>query len=313
MSVLTVGETMALVRAAELGGLEHVTDLKLGIGGAESNVAVGLARLGQQVTWLGRVGDDGLGRRIRRELRAEGIDVRAITDQQAPTGLMLKESRTATRTRVSYYRRDSAGSRLDIDDLDGIDVAAFRLVHVTGITPSLSESARRAIDALIDRANRAGVPVSFDVNHRSALWPTGDPGELYRSIAARSRIVFAGDDEARLLTDLGEDAAALASAIATLGPTEVVIKLGAAGAAAFVKGVAHSSPAVPIAPVDTVGAGDAFVAGYLAEWLVGTPPPGRLATACRTGAFACLNPGDWEGYARRDELPLLTAGDPVAR
>ncbi|NQX13091.1 sugar kinase [Microbacteriaceae bacterium VKM Ac-2855] len=313
MSVLTVGETMALVRAAELGGLEHVTDLKLGIGGAESNVAIGLARLGHRITWLGRVGDDGLGRRIRRELLAEGIDARAVTDPRAPTGLMVKESRTATSTRVSYYRRGSAGSRLRVDDIDLVDVASYRLVHITGITPSLSPTARQAVDLLLERANAADVPVSFDVNHRSALWAGGDPGELYRSIAARSSIVFAGDDEARLLVDSEAEIAALTAAIAALGPAEVVIKLGAAGAAASVDGVDYSARAVPIEPVDTVGAGDAFVAGYLAEWLDGSAPEARLATAVRTGAFACLNPGDWEGYARREELTLLTATDPVSR
>jgi len=78
--VVTIGETMAMFRATSLGGIDLVSDFRLGIGGAESNVAIGLARLGAPVTWLGRVGEDSLGRRITRELMAEGGDARAIVD-----------------------------------------------------------------------------------------------------------------------------------------------------------------------------------------------------------------------------------------
>jgi len=109
--VVTIGETMAMFRATSLGGIDLVSDFRLGIGGAESNVAIGLARLVAPVTWLGRVGEDSLGRRITRELMAEGVDARAIVDGAAATGLMIKERRTSDATRVLYYRAGSAGSR----------------------------------------------------------------------------------------------------------------------------------------------------------------------------------------------------------
>lgn len=135
--VVTLGEALGVLRTASLGSLAQLDTLAVGTGGAEGNVAVGLARLGTPVTWLGRVGDDGLGRRVARELRAEGVDVVAIVDGGAPTGLLLKETPVPGRTLVTYHRAGSAGSRLEPADLDGLDLAAGDILHLTGITPAL--------------------------------------------------------------------------------------------------------------------------------------------------------------------------------
>ena len=203
--VLTIGEGIGTLRTQGIGTLALERELTVGTGGAEGNVAIGLARLGVPVTWLGRVGDDGLGARVVRELRAEGVSVIAPVDPDGPTGLMLKETPSAGRSVVTYYRTGSAGSRLSPDDLDGVDFDAFALLHVTGITPALSASARACIDLAIERAREAGVAVSFDVNHRSRLWSAEAAVETYREIARRSDILFAGADEAALLTGLPED------------------------------------------------------------------------------------------------------------
>ena len=309
--VVTIGETMGLFHATSFGSLTHVPDFQLGIGGAESNVAIGLARLGVTATWVGRVGRDGIGERVLRELRAEGVRAAAVIDPDARTGLMVKERRTPANTSVIYYRSGSAGSRLSPEDLPAGLIESAAVLHVSGITPALSESAANTINVAIDRAVAAGVPVSFDVNHRATLW-NDHPADVYRAIAARATIVFAGDDEAALFVD-GTAPADLATAIAALGPSQVVIKLGQNGCIALINSAIWCVAAIPITPLDTVGAGDAFVAGYLAELVAGSPPQTRLATAVRTGAFACLGPGDWESYARSDELRLLDGGDPVTR
>jgi 2-dehydro-3-deoxygluconokinase len=311
--LVTLGETMALFRGASIGSLAHEHAFELGIGGAESNVAIGVARLGGRASWIGRVGADGFGDRVLRELRAEDLDLRATVDDGARTGLMVKERRTAGLTRVLYYRAGSAGSRLAASDLDEFLIRSAGVLHVTGITPALSDSAAGAVRTAVDLAVDAGVTVSFDVNHRASLWSADAAVPVYRELAARSTVVFAGEDEAAMLVGDGTPAE-LAERIAELGPSQTIIKLGADGCLALVDGVVHEVPAVPIQPVDTVGAGDAFVAGYLAELLAGAPVEQRLATAVRTGAFACLGPGDWESYARRDELALLDAAeDPVSR
>lgn len=310
--VVTLGETMALMKADTPGPLAHAPSLSLGIGGAESNVAIALRRLGTTVTWAGRVGADSLGDLVLRELRAEGLRLAATQDATAPTGLMIKERRTQDAQKVWYYRSGSAGSRLAPGDIPAEQIAAARLLHITGITPGLSSSAADAIDCAINCAREAGTLVSFDLNYRSALWEHQDAGTSFRRIAARADIVFAGDDEAAITVGAGTPAE-LARRISDLGPSQVIIKRGADGCLALVDGTEYEQPAISITPVDTVGAGDAFVAGYLAELLAGLGVPGRLLTAVRTGAFACLVPGDWEGMPRRSELDLLEASEPVSR
>jgi 2-dehydro-3-deoxygluconokinase len=310
--VVTLGETMGLFTASSIGSLTHAEQFRLGIGGAESNVAIGLARLGTASTWIGRVGADEVGDLILRELRAEGVSLRATTDAAAQTAVMVKNRRTAHTTRVLYYRAASAGSRLSPEDIDAGLIAEADVLHITGITPALSESAAAAVSHAIDLAESAGVPVSFDVNHRTALWSVARASEVYRSLAARATIVFAGLDEAAMLSE-GSSAADFAVGIAALGASEVMIKLGRDGCFALIDGHTFTVPAIPVDAIDTVGAGDAFVAGYLAERCAGAVPMARLQTGVEAGAFACLGLGDWESLPTRGDLALLARDEPVER
>lgn len=311
--VLAIGESIALLRATSSGSFAQVSEIKLSFGGAESNVCIALRRLETPAIWLGRVGDDSFGRRIVRELRAEDVDTRAIVDGSAPTGVMFREQRVPNSSEVTYYRSQSAGSQLSVEDLDLVDVATCGLVHVTGITPALSESAADAVARIVGLASASSVPVSFDVNHRSRLWKDRDFVSTYTDIVSKSAIVFAGSHEARLLVPQAQKDTDLARGLAALGPKQVIIKRGAEGAYALVEKAEYYSPAIAINPVDTIGAGDAFVAGYLAEFMRNKPVEQRLLTAVKAGAFACLNSGDWEGSPRRGELDLLEASDPVIR
>jgi 2-dehydro-3-deoxygluconokinase len=311
--VVTLGESMGLLHNPVIGPLSHAVEMRLSTGGAESNVAIALQRLGVHASWIGRVGADSLGERVLRELRAEGVDVHAVIDADAPTGLMIKERRTADASRVWYYRTGSAGSRLQAVDLPVATIEGASLLHVTGITLALSPTAAATVIDAVGIARSRGIPVSFDVNHRSTLWGERDPGPIYRELAELATVVFAGEDEAALLVPGVSGPEALAAAITALGPEQVVIKRGGAGCVALIDGVTYIQAAVPIVPIDTVGAGDAFVAGYLAELLEGREPEVRLGTAVAVGAFACLTAGDWEGLPRRNELALLTASEPVTR
>lgn len=310
--VVTLGETMALIKADTPGPLAHVSSMSLGIGGAESNFAVALCRLGTSVTWVGRVGADSLGDLVLRELTAEGITTVASRDPNAPTGLMIKERPTLEAQRVWYYRKDSAGSRLGTDDVPVDRIAGAAVLHVTGITLGLSATARAAVHHAVDSARRSGVLVSFDLNYRSALWSAAEASAEFRALITKADIVFAGDAEAAMVVGVAEPLD-LAHRITDLGPSQSIIKLGADGCVAVLDGRGYHQPAVPIHAVDSVGAGDAFVAGYIAELIAGAEVPERLLTAVRTGAFACLVPGDWEGMPRRTELALLDATEPVSR
>ncbi|MHC6220853.1 sugar kinase [Arthrobacter sp. MMS24-S77] len=311
--VLTLGETMALMASDKAGPLAHASTMSLGIGGSESNVAIGLQRLGVQAVWCGRVGADSLGQLVQREIRAEGVDVRATVDDEAPTGLMIKERRTPTAQKVAYYRSDSAGSRIAPDDVDERLIAGAALLHVSGITPALSPQAASTLRYAIAAAGASGVPVSFDLNYRSKLWDADTAGRAYREVIPQVDIVFAGLEEAQLAVGPAGDAEEAARLIAAMGPSQVVIKLGANGALAYIDGQLFRQEAMAIDALDTVGAGDAFVAGYLAEFVEGREPRQRLQTAVSTGAFVCLVPGDWEGLPRREELQLLGNHEPVSR
>lgn len=313
-AIVTFGETLALVRAQDIGSFEHINNLALGVGGAESNVAIAASRLGVPTRWIGRVGDDPLGRRITRELRAEQVDVIAVEDASAPTALMLKERRTSDTSQVLYYRGGSAGSRLSPEDIATEHLTGATFLHVTGITAALSTTAAATLDHALDLAQDLGVAVTFDVNHRHRLWSSpSDAVAAYRRIVSRSAIVFAGEDEARLLTGSDGDAEQLAHLMAAMGPSQAVVKRGASGAIAVVDGVVHHRDAIALHAIDTVGAGDGFVAGYLVGMLDGRDIKGRLDLAVTVGAFACLNRGDWEGYPRRVELGMLASTDPVTR
>ena len=311
--VVTLGETMGLMKAETPGPLAQVSSLSLGMGGSESNFAIALRRLGTSVTWVGRVGDDSLGELVLRELAAEGVIVDPLRDAAAPTGLMIKERRTLDQLKVWYYRSGSAGSRLSREDVPAERIANAKILHLTGITPALSPSAAEAAQYALDVARESGVMVSFDLNYRAALWSAKEAGGVFRSFIAQADVVFAGDDEAAIAVGPSEDSLELARRVAALGPSQAIIKRGAAGCAAVIDGTEYRQDAVRVNAIDTVGAGDAFVAGYISDHLAGASVEERLLTAVRTGAFACLVPGDWEGMPRRHELALLDATEPVAR
>ncbi|CAD6010674.1 sugar kinase [Agreia sp. COWG] len=310
---VTLGETMALFRSSEVGSVRQTRHFELSIGGAESNVAIALSRLGIEAHWIGRVGHDELGARIVRDLTAEGVRLHVTVDDEAESGLMIKERVTSEHTRVTYRRRGSAGSRLRPSDIESECITEAALLHVSGISLAISESARESVAHACALARAASVPVSFDVNHRSSLWNEADARGHYSRCAEGADIIFAGIDEAAVLLGREVSADDAVRALADLGPSEVILKLGERGCLALVDGVIHRLDAVPIVALDSVGAGDAFVAGYLAERLEGGCAERRLTTAVRAGALACLAPGDWEGSPTRETLRLLDSVDPVIR
>jgi 2-dehydro-3-deoxygluconokinase len=306
--LVTVGEALVALTPPAVGPLRLATSLGVSIAGAEANVAIAVRRLGGEASWIGRVGADELGELIMTRLRGEGVDVSmAIRDPGAPTSLLLKERRTGDVVRVGYYRRSGPGSRLDPSDLDEDAIRAAGVLHVTGITPALSTSARACVRAAVEVARAAGVTVSLDFNHRQALWTAEAAAAELRDLTRLADVVFAGEAEAGLVVD-EEGPAAQAAGLARLGPRQVVITRGPEGAAALIDGVPVTVAAHPVRVLDPVGAGDAFVGGYLAELLAGADAPARLATAARCGAFAVTVAGDWEGLPSRAELGLLDAG-----
>ena len=303
--VVTLGETMASLRTGtplRLGGTMTMT-----MAGAESNVAIGLARLGHAVRWAGRVGADEVGAFILRTLRAESVAVdTVVVDVHRPTGLMLAERRIADVSRVSYYRAGSAGSALTPADAVACLADTPRILHLTGITPALSASAAEAVVTAVDLARRAGVLVSIDVNYRSSLWTPHEARPVLSGLVRRADIVIASEDELGLVVNDLDDARAFGE-LAASGVSHLVIKRGSRGATVVHAGGAHHATAIPVAVRDTVGAGDAFTAGFLSGVLEGLGPEVALHRGAVTAAFAVAGVGDWECLPTRDELSLLGA------
>jgi 2-dehydro-3-deoxygluconokinase len=302
LDVVTMGETMIQMTPTQTGLLRHAHAFERYVGGAESNVAIGLARLGHEVGWISRVGADEFGACVQSTIRGEGVDTtQVIRDEEAPTGVYFKERRRADHTRVYYYRDGSAASRLGPADLDPDYVDQADYLHLTGITPALSERCREATWEALRIADERDVAVSFDPNVRRKLWSEEEARSTLREMLPHVQIVLTGEGEATLLT--GEaDPEAAARALRELGPSQVVVRLGADGALGLGPDGVERRAAIEVEPVDVVGAGDAFTAGYLSGQLRGESVGRSLQIGNVAGGLATTVRGDCEGLPTREEI-----------
>jgi sugar/nucleoside kinase (ribokinase family) len=306
LDLLTVGEP--LISLAASGRLAASQSLRKSIGGAEANVAIGLARLGLRAAYVGRVGADPFGDEIVRTLRGEGVDVsRVQRSPQRPTGLMVKELRSPADVRVHYYRERSAAT-----ELDGIgEVPPARHVHATGITLALGAGPAAAVSELLAAARAMGAGVSFDPNIRLKLW------SLQAAVAAVRAVLPDVDDlllsEAEALAISG--AADLAEALRRLGDqgiARIVVRRGAEGAVGIAEGERVEVAADAAGPVvDSVGAGDAFTAGYLFERLAGTTFEAAMATGSWAAGHVVAHLGDYEGLPDRADYDAWRGRTPT--
>ncbi|MCH4881576.1 MULTISPECIES: sugar kinase [Pseudomonas] len=304
VDVLSFGETMAMLVAEETGDLALVERFHKRIAGADSNVAIGLARLGFNVAWLSRVGADSLGRFVRHALQAEGLNCQYVTtDTQHPTGFQFK-SRVddGSDPQVEYFRRGSAASHMDRSVLNP-QLFGARHLHATGIPPALSASCNELSFELMKSMRAAGNSVSFDPNLRPSLWASEQ--QMIRDInalAAHADWVLPGLSEGRLLTGF-EDPSDIAAFYLDQGAEAVIIKLGAKGAFYRTAQVEQFVPAVPVANViDTVGAGDGFAVGVVSALLENLGFAEAVQRGNWIGSRAVQSRGDMEGLPTRDEL-----------
>lgn len=256
--VLALGESMlTLYRDA---GTPHA--FAWDVCGAESNTARYCAALGLKTGWISRLGDGMAGSLVHDEIAGSGVDTSLVEFcDLSPTGLMLRDSPERGQ-RVDYYRRGSAASEMSPEAVPVETCLETRALHLTGITPALSDGCRRLVEALLFEPS--GALRSFDLNWRPALWPDGPPRQLFLDLANRADIVFVGLDEASAAWGLGEPQA-VRSALA--GPKIVVVKDGAAGVHTFAGCDVLFEPALRGPIVGPRGAGDAFAAGFLSGYL----------------------------------------------
>lgn len=274
--ITCIGEAL-IVLSAQRGPLETAVAYTRGVGGAEVNVATTLAALGMATSVITRVGDDGFGRHLAAHLAEAGIDTAAvIVDRDHPTGLYIKERGGGSahpydlplaESRMLYYRRDSAGAAFTPDDLTHAAVARLlqnsTMIHVSGITPALSEGSRELVRQLMHGPQRC----SFDLNHRPALWP--DPhvaADVLADCVRSSGIVLMGLDEARTVFGTATPAEVRAE---FPEPEYLVVKNDALHVTGFCGDVVVEVPSLTVDIVEKIGAGDAFAGGFLAGVLTG--------------------------------------------
>ena len=311
--LVTFGETMIRLTTDAGVRLEEAGTLRATIGGTESNVAVALARLGRRTAWLSALPDNALGQRIAGELRRHGVATEHILWTGGRVGLYFMEPGAAPRpTRVLYDRADSAIARIDPDALDRSVLAGAGVLHLTGITPALSAAARAACLRLADAAREHGVPISFDVNYRARLWSPEQAAEGIQPLLDRATLLFCGAGDAVTIWGLTEEPAAVAQTLLDRSSARiVVVTVGERGSLAFTRaGTRHDQPAIPVEPIDAVGAGDAFAAGFLHRWLDDPASiPAALQSAATLAALKMTIYGD-NAVITPDDLVLLDQAGP---
>ncbi|MFC0522885.1 sugar kinase [Pontibacillus salicampi] len=303
MDVITIGESMVLFTPKTSGLMRYAGDYSSKVAGAESNVAIGLARLGHQAGWISRLGEDEFGTRIHSFIRGEGVDVSQVHfDDSASTGLYFKEKITPDELRVTYYRKHSAASLMTPADLKEAYISQAAYLHVTGITPALSEGCYETVLEAMEMARRNRVTIVFDPNLRRKLWEDSHARKVLRSLASKADVVLPGWEEAQFI--FGESSPEkLASAFYEEGASHVVMKLGKEGAYVYSeqsKGFVEGFPVNNV--LDPVGAGDGFAAGCISGMIDGLDWKACARRGNGVGAMATLVEGDVEGLPDKGRL-----------
>ncbi|MFU0825592.1 sugar kinase [Clostridium sp.] len=303
MEVLTFGESMVIFNPESNGPLRFVHSFNKSVGGADSNVAVALSRLGHNVGWFSKLGNDEFGRFIQNTIRGEGVDVSRVrfTDE-ANTGLLFKERFSTENPNVYYYRKNSAASKLSVEDLDLEYIKQAKIIHITGITPALSESTRDVVFKVLNIAKENSITVSFDPNIRLKLWTLEEARPVLLEIAKMSDIIFPGESEGEMLLGTSDEKE-IASKFIEMGCKIVAVKLGAKGCYVADKNEQSYVAGYKIErTVDTVGAGDGFAAGFLSGILRGLSLNECGKYGNGVGAMATLVQGDMEGFPYSEQL-----------
>jgi 2-dehydro-3-deoxygluconokinase len=312
--VVTLGETMMRIVPPAPLRLGQAETLNISFGGAESTVAANLARLGRSTSWLSRVPQNPLGQQLVRTLRGYGVDTGSVVfDETARLGLYFVELGDTPRgIQVWYDRKNSAASMMSPDEIPNGWIEQARWLHLTGITPALSESCRQTALGAIRRAHDAGVTVSFDVNYRALLWPQHVAADILSPLCRQADVVFVARRDAASLFGVSGELPIVAETLQTRWGGTAVVTSGEQGAAAHDGIELYQTAAIPTKIVDRLGAGDAFTSGVIDQLLAGAPLGVALRFAAALAALKLSISGDIAFVTRaevervmRDKSPVL--------
>jgi 2-dehydro-3-deoxygluconokinase len=314
--VVTVGEAMLRFSVPPGKRMEAAQSLDVHVAGSEANVAVALSRLGRNVAWVSRLPEGPLGRRVAVALTGQGVNLDHVAwVPNSRLGVFYVELAVPPR-RIStvYDRRDSPASQMTIENFPWPAFTGSRLVHLSGITPALSASCRELSHEIAVRARAAGAAFSLDVNYRAKLWGVDEARTCLTELATGADLLLVGREDARDIFALeGTPAAVLDGLLEQTRATNLVLTLGAEGAAYRSPDATGVVPAVPVTVVDRLGAGDAFAAGVIDGFLAGELARGvELGTAMASLVLGTTGDHLISGRAEIEEI-LRGSGRAVDR
>lgn len=304
LDVVTFGEAMAMFMAETPGPLHEIEHFTRELAGAETNVAIGLSRLGLKAGWASKVGSDAFGQFIMKRLTEENVDIEHVyTDERFPSGFQIKSKVLTGDPEVQYFRRGSAASFMGVEDFQKEYFSNARHLHMTGIPLAISSHTRAFAYAALSHMKEIGRTVSFDPNLRPTLWTSKQEMiEITNKIAQKADYVLPGISEGEILTGFNTPQD-IASFYLDKGVKLVVIKLGDKGA--FYKSGIEEGVVKPYevkAVIDTVGAGDGFAVGLVSGLLENLSLQEAVLRGNAIGALAVQSAGDNDGYPNRQQL-----------
>ncbi|MFB6229063.1 MAG: bifunctional 2-dehydro-3-deoxygluconokinase/2-dehydro-3-deoxygalactonokinase [Halobacteriales archaeon] len=292
--LVSFGESMLRLTPPDDDRLERTDSFEIHIAGAESNVAVAAQRLGVDTTWISKLPDSAVARRLVRPLASHGVDADVVWTEDGRQGLYYLETGGEPRgLNVVYDRAGAAVTTAETSELPTERVRDARMFYTTGITPALSSTLETTTRELLEIARDAGTTTGFDLNYRSKLWSPAEARTTLTNLFPLVDVAVIPEDDAeqvlgregggeRLARDLQEE----------YGFETVVVTRGGEGALALEDGAVHEQGAYETETVDRVGTGDAFVGGFLAQYLDDAPIPAALEYGAATAALKRTIPGD---------------------
>lgn len=303
MDVITIGDAMIAMCPREKGPIIFSDTFKRKVGGAELNVAIGCARLGLKVGFISRLGNDDFGKYIMKTVRGEDIDISEVKlMDEYQTSVYFREVLSDGSSRSFYYRENSPTSTMKYEDLNEEYLKSAKILHITGVFPSISKNNQELILEAIKLANKNNLIVSFDPNIRLKMWTKEEAKSYIEKILPYVDILLTGDEEINVL--LGEVSIEDAIKIFhSYGIGKVIIKKGAKGAlGSDGKDIYEVDAIKPKALVDTVGAGDGFAAGFLTGLCKGKNFEECIKIGNAVGSLVVGVEGDNEGLPYYDDV-----------
>lgn len=314
LDIVTFGESMLRLTPPSPLMLEQSASFEVRAAGAESNVAITAARIGMCSGWISRLPKNPLGRRVARAVQAHGVDLsRLVWADDGRVGIYFIDSSKGPRPREIFYdRAGSAITEMTLDDVDWDYLASARVLHLSGITLALGEKPRSIVHEALEQAARSEQLVSFDLNYRAKLWAPEEARAEIIPLLGKVDILSAGLSETHSVLGERGGAQEVAEALCAQHGFKVAVVTDGYGDAVAFDGTIHTRTPKSVVVVDPIGAGDAFMAGFLVGYLERGTEYG-LAMATALGALKLTYPGDIAWCTREELIDFMEDRSPPPR